>query len=328
MSDYDILRCLALALAVGLIIGFERGWHERTIAEGHRVAGIRTFALIGLAGGLVSVIALSLAVALGVAITIGFVGLLIAIRIGSHAGSDVGATTEVASIVAFSLGALAGVGYSIPAIAGSVVTALLLGSKPALHRWLNAIDETELSAALQLLLISAVILPLLPNEGYGPYDALNPYRLWLMVVLVAGLSFAGYLAIKLGSAEHGIILAGIGGGLVASTATSLALLRATRNEPSIQRSVPAAVVAANSVMMIRVPLLAIVIYPSLWPQIAWPFAVMALTGFALVAALWPVDRLPNTPKAPDIHGNPLALRTALGFAIVFPVSTYGTDLRL
>ena len=321
VSDTDILKFLAVALAAGLIIGFERGWHERTTAEGQRVAGIRTFALIGLSGDLVSIIGVSLSVALSVAITLGFVGLLVAIRIGARDASDIGATTEVASIVAFSLGVLAGMGHVVPKIAGAVVTALLLGAKPALHRWLSAIEEKELSATLQFLLISAVVLPLLPNEGYGPYVALNPYRLWLMVVLVAGLSFAGYLIVKLMGTGRGVILTGITGGLVASTATSLALLRAARVDSEVRSSVPAAVIATNTIMVMRMPLLAIAIHPPLLPNIAIPFAALALAGLGLTAALWPSEQVSREPRAPIVHSNPLALQTALGFAVVLAIVT-------
>jgi len=320
MNDYDILRFLAVSLAVGLIVGFERGWHERVVEEGQRVAGIRTFALMGLSGGLVSIIATSLSEALAAAIALGFAGLLVAIRVGARSGGDVGATTEVASIVTFCLGILAGTGYLVPAIAGAVVSALLLGAKPVLHRWLNAIEEKELFAALQLLLISAVVLPLLPNQGYGPYAALNPYRVWLMVVLVAGLSFAGYVVAKLKGTGHGVILTGVVGGLVTSTATSLALLRAGRSDPSLQRSVPAAVVGSNTVMMARMSLLAIMIHPPIWLDVVGPFAVMILAGTGIAAVLWPTENEPS--QASVVHENPLALRTALTFALILAIITF------
>ena len=141
---------------------------------------------------------------------------------------DVGLTTEVAFLLAFSLGAASVLGEMAAAAAIAVVAALLLSMKTRLHRWVAEIERLELEAILKLALISVVILPLLPDQGYGPGATLNPYQLWWAVVIVAGLSFFGYAAIRLGGASLGILVTGLFGGLASSTSTTLALSRLVR----------------------------------------------------------------------------------------------------
>ncbi|MFY9514117.1 MAG: MgtC/SapB family protein, partial [Rubrivivax sp.] len=215
---------LVAALAVGLLIGVERGWRDRDLAEGGRVAGLRTFALVGLLGGVLG----SLAADLGAWILPGgFVGLslLLAVsyREAARKTGNLSVTTAVATLLAFMLGVLAARGAPALALAAAVVTTVLLNLKPTLHAWLQRVESRELSAALQLLVLSVVILPNLPDAGYGPYQALNPYRLWWAVVLIAGLSLAGHFAMRLTGAQRGIFLTGLLGGLASSTAATLAL---------------------------------------------------------------------------------------------------------
>jgi uncharacterized membrane protein (DUF4010 family) len=321
-AEIDVLKALLVALAVGLIVGLERGWESRNAAEGSRIAGLRTFGLIGLAGGLIAQIAIVLDATLAATVALGFAGLLIATRVGLRTGPDVGATTEVAALTTFCLGILAGVGLSASAIAAAVAVALLLRGKPALHRWLRAIDEQELSAILQLLVISLVVLPLLPNTQMGPYAALNPYHLWWMVVLVAGLSFAGYLAIRLVGPQAGLPLMGLAGGLISSTATVYALLKKAKAvELALQHPLMSAVLAATTVMLMRVALLAIALHPPLWSALVTPIGSMVLVAGGLT--LWRARRgtssLDHGLSFP--HSNPLDLKAALGFGVVLAAVT-------
>jgi uncharacterized membrane protein (DUF4010 family) len=217
------LFALAVALVAGLIIGLERGWKEREATEGSRVAGLRTFGLIG-------VLATEHG---GVVLATGLAGITALAAIGywldhRQDETDVSVTTAVAIPVAFGLGALATIGHAGTAAAVAVVVALLLGLKPQLHAGLRAMSRDDLLAALQLLLASVVVLPLLPNQGFGPYEALNPYKLWWLVVLVSAASFAGYAAVRAVGPHIGMLALGFLGGLVSSTAVSLALARAVR----------------------------------------------------------------------------------------------------
>ncbi len=167
----------------GLLIGLERGWKDRDQAEGQRVAGIRTFALIGLLGGTCGLLAQALgAVVLAVAFAALAVVLGWAHAVSQQHNTDVGITGIIASLLTFAFGALAMLGEMALAATGAVITALLLGMKPILHAWVRRLEEQELHATLKLLLISVVVLPLLPNEGFGPWQALNPYKIWCGIV--------------------------------------------------------------------------------------------------------------------------------------------------
>ena len=193
MIASETILQLAIALAVGLLIGLERGWHERTAEEGMRVAGVRTFALIGLLGGFTGLLAAETQLAV---IGYGFVALAAVVVAGHVAAArrkvDVGITSLVAALLTFALGTAATQGYVTEAAMAAVVTALLLGYKSLLHRWVSALEPEELRAALKLLAVSVIVLPLLPDRGFGPWQALNPFEIWWMVVLIAGISFCGY----------------------------------------------------------------------------------------------------------------------------------------
>jgi uncharacterized membrane protein (DUF4010 family) len=321
MGEIEILERLAVSLAVGLVIGLERGWTEREAPEGTRVAGLRTFALIGLAGGTAAVLGIELGALVAAAIALGLAALLYAIRSARPQRRDeVGATTEVAVIAAFALAMLAGVGRPIAALGGAVVAAFLLGAKPMLHGWLRGIEERELFAALQLLLIAAVILPIVPDRDMGPYGALNPFRIWWMVVLIAGVSFAGYLAMRLLGARLGVLLNGVAGGLVSSTATTLQLSRGARDlAPALHRTVTAAILAACSVMVVRVVAFATAIHPPLLAGLIAPFGAALIVGAAATAWCWSSGRSGKKPVPASAPRNPLDLRVALGFAIMLAV---------
>ncbi|MCG8695509.1 MAG: MgtC/SapB family protein, partial [Minwuiales bacterium] len=226
LDDLDLFVRLAVALASGMLIGLERGWEGRDLPEGSRIAGVRTFGLVGLLGGAVVLFAgdfsgvFLAAVALGLALFAA-----VAYWRASRIAADIGITTLVVLLLAFVLGALAGAGYLVPASAAAVVVAILLGIKPELHGILQRMDRTELLASLRLLLLSVVVLPVLPDQGYGPWQALNPYRIWWMVVLIAAISYAGYLSIRLIGTRRGILLTGLLGGLASSTAVTLSFAR-------------------------------------------------------------------------------------------------------
>ena len=198
MEDLDLYGRVGLALAIGLMVGIERGWHSRAESEGQRVAGIRTFALIGLLGGIVG--ALSVRPRRPIRRPRlrrrTWRSSSSPISAGCSVATDIGMTTQVAAIATFALGLLAVRGDMAIAAASGVAMTALLASKTMLHRWIERIDRLELRAGIQLLVISVVLLPVLPNRGFGPGEAINPYALWWIVVLLAGLSFLGYVAVR------------------------------------------------------------------------------------------------------------------------------------
>jgi uncharacterized membrane protein (DUF4010 family) len=312
--DFDTASHLAVALLVGLVIGMERGWRERDVADGGRVAGLRTFALLGLLGGVLGTsgpIARPWTLSAGLLAT----ALLAAVSYRRVAASgNLSITTAVAMLLTFALGALAAQGAPLLAGAGAIVTAVLLNLKPTLHRWLQLIEYRELSAALQLLVLSVVIAPLLPNTGYGPYGSLNPYLLWWAVVVIAGLSFAGHVAIRLTGARRGLLLTGLLGGLASSTAATLALARQARADARLSDAAATGILAACGVMFLRMTVVLTVLAPGLARHMS-PALIASAAGLLAITALGWKRNMPGNPE--DLESvAPFDLSGAFGFALL------------
>jgi uncharacterized membrane protein (DUF4010 family) len=312
----DTLLHLGLALAVGLLIGIERGWHMRTAAEGSRLAGVRTFGLIALLGGLWALIAQELGeVLLGFAFAALAALIIIAHATDKRVNRDHGITTVIAALIAFALGALSLRGHATVAASGAVVTAVLLSLKPTLHRWLQHLEAKELHGALKLLLISVVMLPVLPNRGYGPWNALNPYEIWWMVVLIAAISFAGYFAMKIAGTRRGTLLTGVFGGLASSTALTLSFSRLARRRKSLGRLLAVGVLVASATMFPRIVLEVSVIHAALVMRLLPALATMMLVMLLAAAWLWrgkPAET--DTGELP--LRNPFELLPALQFGLL------------
>ena len=205
------------------------------------------------------------------------------------------------------------------ALSAAVIGAVLLDLKPTLHGWLRLIDHRELTASLQLLVLSMVILPYLPNTGLGPYAALNPYQLWWAVILIAGLSLTGHFAMRITGAQRGVLWTGILGGLASSTATTLALARYARAQPSLAGAAAAGTLASCGVMFFRMVVLLGVIQPTLLPTFG---SALVVTGVVLLCmALWGWRKLNRTAVGEGAVGAmaPFDLGTALGFGVLLAV---------
>ena len=311
---------LVAALAVGLVIGLERGWHDRELPEGGRVAGLRTFALTGLLGGVLGHLQPDfgawplLGALLGLALL-----LTVSYARNAKLSGNLSATTPVAMLLTLVLGAFAAHGNITLALSAAVVGAVLLDLKPTLHGWLRLIDHRELTASLQLLVLSMVILPYLPNTGLGPYAALNPYQLWWAVILIAGLSLTGHFAMRITGAQRGVLWTGILGGLASSTATTLALARYAREQPSLTGAAVAGTLASCGVMFFRMVVLLGVIQPALLSTFG---SALVVTGVALLCiALWGWRKLDRTVVGEGAVGAmaPFDLGTALGFGVQLAV---------
>ena len=320
---------LGVALAIGLLIGVERGWQERDAGEGKRVAGVRTFGLVGLLGGVLAVAAGQLgALVFGLAF-IGLAGAVAAVYAVNlrHGDEDVGITSQVALLLTFVFGALAALGEVAIAAACGVVTALLLSHKPLLHGWVGGLEAGELQAAIKLLLISVVLLPILPDQGYGPWQALNPYAIWWMVVLIALISFAGYVAMKLAGARRGAVFTGLFGGLASSTAVTLHFSRMCRRKRTAAPMLATGILLACGTMFPRMLLVATVLNPDLFLLLALPAAVMALLAYGPAVAYWR-GTSGHEMDSDALLKNPLELKTALGFGVLLAlVMLLGTALR-
>jgi uncharacterized membrane protein (DUF4010 family) len=276
---------LLVALAVGLLVGMEREWRQRGGDESH--IGLRTFGLIGLFGGLAGLLQPAIGGWLVAASVLALAFLLLADRRRDNPASlaeDM--TTLVAALITVLLGTLATAGMPQLAAATAVVVVVLLNLKPALHRWVAALSELELRAVLRLLVISLVILPVLPDEGYGPYQALNPRTIWWFVVLISTLSFVGYLAIRILGPRRGYLATGLFGGLVSSTATTAALARLGRQAPGAAPALAAGVALANGVMAVRMVAIVAAIDPALGKAAAAPFGAAAAAALLIALLLW------------------------------------------
>lgn len=308
----ELLLNLATALSVGLLIGTERSWSGRDNA-GQELAGIRTFGLAGLFGGLATLSAIHFGAAAWIAMFVALALLTIAgYVIESRTYADHGMTTEVALLLTFLLGSLAVAEMRLLAASVAVVVALLLSLKARLHGALRKLSEAELSGALKLLFISVVLLPVLPSQGYGPWQAFNPYTTWWMVVLIAGIGFAAYVAIRVLGTRHGLMVTALLGGIVSSTAMTITLARL--NTEKLRPALAAGLLATSALMFPRVLLEVGLINRALLPSLLAPMLTAGLIYAA--GALFYYLRAGQQPPSgaePPLK-NPFELDPALRFA--------------
>ena len=308
---------LGVALALGLLIGVERGWKAREQAEGQRVAGVRTYGLIGLLGGATALLTQQLGPLLMGLMSVAVAGALTAVYVANltHDEEDVGITSLIAGLLTFVFGALAGLGEVAIAGAAAVITTLVLGYKPLLHHWVGTLEGKELRAGLKLLLISVVLLPVLPNRGFGPWQALNPYEIWWMVVLIAAISFVGYFAIKLGGARNGTVFTGLFGGLASSTALTLHFSRVSRGNTTLAPLLATGILLACGTMFPRMFLLAGILNGQLLRPLLVPALIMALLVYAPGLFYWWSSRHGRSGETARLS-NPLEIKTAVSFGVL------------
>lgn len=318
MDTLDLFQRLALALAIGLIIGLERGWKTRAEPEGQRAAGLRTNALAGLLGGVWGAIAARLdsggGIALGLAFLV-FGGAIVLFRYREAVHEQTfGATTAVAALLAFALGAYAVLGDMSAAAAAGVAAVALLALKQALHAWVRRVTWLELRSGILLGAMTFILLPLLPNRTIDPLGAINPFEIWLLTVMIAAISFMGYIAIKLAGDRLGIALTGMAGGLASSTAVTLTLARLAPRYPTQTRLLAGGALIAGATMMVRVGALVAAANAALLTHLALPLllgaATMGLAAFAMIARPAAGERAEGEPIA---LSNPLDLAYVLRF---------------
>jgi uncharacterized membrane protein (DUF4010 family) len=282
LDDLDLFYRFSVAIAIGVIVGAERHWQEREEPEGSRTAGIRTFSLIGMLGGGAGLLEQAVADLGGSA---GFVtlGLFIAFAITFgkfrlrelEAEKSFGATTLVAALVTFVLGDLAVIGDMRLAAAGGVIMTAILASRGILHRFMKALTWPELRSAIVLLGMTLVVLPLLPHEPIGPFGGISPARTWTLAVLLAGISFLGYVAVKLLGTSRGELLAGAIGGLVSSTAVTVSNARKAAGGGEA-KPLAGGALAAGAVSYLRTAALTSAIAPPLALEASAPLIAGAL----------------------------------------------------
>jgi uncharacterized membrane protein (DUF4010 family) len=330
MTDLENFKLLGIALVLGLLIGLERGWRERELSEGMRIAGLRTYGLISLLGGLSALLARQAGpLLIGIVFIALALILLAAYSKNQNKFEDIGITSEIASMLAFILGALAVFGYAVLAASSAVVATLLLGFKPLLHGWVSKLDQRELEATLKLLLISVVMLPVLPDQGYGPWQMFNPYHVWWMVVLIAGISYLGYFAIKITGNRLGPIVTGAFGGLVSSTAVAINLARIAKHDDTLHNTLAAGTLTACATMFARTLLLAFIMNSALFHKLLVSLSAMSAITYLAALLLW-LNTQPKRDGSGDIPlENPFQLGMALKFgAFLFIIMLLSKFLQI
>ena len=315
LGQWPLLYGIGLSLGLGFLIGIQRGWTLRNEAEGSRFAGIRTFGLIGLTGGIAG--ALEPIDRVAAILLLAATSFLILLGYARTARRRVSGTASLASLITLACGFLATSGQPQLASILAVATTLLLTLRPQLHRWIATMTETEVSAIARFALIAIVILPLLPDRPMGPYDAWNPRQLWLVVVLVSGFSFVGYAAAKRFGATRGTLAIAAAGAMVSSTAVTAALATRLRDKVENAPALVAGIAVASAVMLARVVILVAILAPIALETVALLIGPAALVSLA--AGIWCLllaRRAPATPVETVKLRNPLNFAPALGLTVL------------
>lgn len=304
---------LALALGLGLLVGLQRQRADSVLA------GFRTFGLTALFGAVCSLLVVELGPWLP---AVGLLALVALIVTGNLARMrrpefDPGLTTEVAMLVMFLVGLLAGLGERMVAVVLGATTAVLLHLRTELHTFARRIGDADMRAIMQFVVIAMVVLPILPDATFGPFNVLNPHRMWWMVVLITGLSLGSYVIYKLLGARAGTVVGGLLGGLISSTATTVTYARRSKAEATAQ-SVPLGtmvILLASAVVFARVLILVATMGREQFSQVAPPLTMMLGVMAALAgASWWQARKAVHSPTTPE---NPTELKVALTFALLY-----------
>lgn len=307
---------LGISLSLGVLVGLQRERAESVIA------GLRTFPLITLLGTLAAALDASSG-AQGWIIAAGFLGIVAVVSVTNiyrlrQTAADFGMTTEVAILVMYTVGAYLVTGERVVGVAAGAIVAVLLQFKPELHGIATRLGDQDLRAIMTFVLITCVVLPVLPNTTYdviAPLNVLNPFEIWMMVVLMVGISLSGYLIYTFFGRSAGILLGGILGGAISSTATTLSYAKRTRTDRGSSRMAALVIVIASTVTLGRVLIEILMVAPQQFPYLATPIAVTMGAGMLVAAFAW--LRVQREPGKPPEQKNPTELRPAVLFAALY-----------
>lgn len=320
--DYDTIMLLATSLGLGLLVGLQREY------SGHSIAGIRTFTLITLLGTVLGLIARESETYW--VIGAGLLGLAAILLMGNFLKSktgevDIGQTTEVAGLLMFGLGAYLVQGSLVVGVIIAGITAVLLHLKGTLDNFVRGLEKKDIKAIMQFAAISLVILPILPNEEYGPYQVLNPQEIWLMVVLIVGLGLGGYFLYKWLGKDAGTVTNGILGGLISSTATTVTYSNRSKDVPSISRLAAFIIMTASTVALVRIIVEVAVVSPGNLGKIAPPLLVVLGVMILLCVGMYLLSRRNEEETVEEMPepDNPAQLKTALIFGALYALILIG-----
>ena len=308
------LEAFATALGIGLLVGMER---ER---RPDSAAGLRTFALVAMLGCLFALLGEKAGGPW--MLVVGLLVISVAMVASNFSAQQEekfrGFTSEAAIIITYGLGAAVWFGYATLAVMLAIATTVLLYFKAELRNISEKMTTKDINSILQFAVLSLVILPILPSQDYGPYNALNPRQIWWMVVLISGLALAGYLALRIVGARHGAALLGIFGGLASSTATTMMFSRHARELGHLVRMAAIVILIANVMVMIRLGLVSSVVAPALITQIATVFACGIVPGVVMSLYGWKILNAAGDLPMPEVK-NPTELKTAISFGLLYAV---------
>ena len=304
-------QLLAISLGLGLLVGFQR---ERAVSG---IAGFRTFPIVAIFGTLCGLLASSFG---GWTVAAGLLATAALVIVGNvakwRAGQiDPGLTTEMALLAMFVIGAYLAVGHAALAVVVTATLAVLLHLKPQLHGLAQRIGDKDFRAIMQFVVIALVILPVLPDEQFGPFGVLNPHRIWWMVVLISGISLAGYVAYKWLGDRGGAFAGGLLGGLISSTATTVSYARRSREASGSPALLAVVIMLASSIVFVRIIIAVAIVVPQQLLAIAPPLAVMFCVMALLSTLLWSRSRHHRITL--QEQANPTELKSALVFTVLF-----------
>lgn len=315
MPELDVFSRLAAAFAIGLLVGIERGWKARGVEDHGRAAGLRTFGLAGLMGGASGILSAELG---PLVVAVAFLAFAAALGtfswLEARATQDLSATTLVAGLLTFLFGTMAAVGDVTVAIAMAVAMTVLLALREQLHGWLFRLTWDEVRAGLILTVMTFLLLPLLPDRPIGPWGAVNLHEVWLLAILMALISFTGYVAVRMFGGTWGIVVTAAAGGLASSTATTLAFARLARDHPRAANLLVGGILISGAVMALRVGALVLVLNPPLLWALTPGLGSIVLT-MGVAAFFFLVGRKPAGGGNADlVIANPLIVATSLKIA--------------
>jgi uncharacterized membrane protein (DUF4010 family) len=328
MEHHDLLDValdFAIAILLGALVGVEREKHKREKTDTSQIGGLRTFILLALLGACAGWLSHEMAtfwILAGALLIVGafvVVGYFVTTR---GTPQSAGATTEIAAIIVFLLGAMVMLGFSEIAIALGVITAAVLAYKEPLHGFVGKLGWDDVFAGLRLLIATFIALPLLPDKPIDPWGAINPYQLWLLVILISGLSLVGYALTRWLGPGRGTLVTGLAGGLVSSTAVTLSFAKEARNCPQQTTVLACGILIAWTVMFARVIVLVAVVNRPLLGAVLVPFLAMGIVtgGFAAIPYFRNGMTERKTPAQGDLKvTNPFSLTEAAKFAAFFAV---------
>jgi uncharacterized membrane protein (DUF4010 family) len=323
MDIKDLLTRFAVALGIGLLIGIERGWRLRDEAPGSRTAGIRTFTISALLGGALGAFGRALpadSMGAGLVFGLGFAAYAAVFAAFCYAENkaraEYSATTAIAGLVTFVLGGYALVGDIRISAAVAVAAAVLLAIREIMHRWVEQITWEELRSGLVLLAMTFVALPVVPDDPIGPFGGVNPREIWVIAIVLAGVSFLGYAAVRYFGIRHGILLAAAVGGLVSSTAVTATNARRAAAGEGAPRLLAAGVALATAISFLRVMSIVAVLKPVLLWVIAPALAAAAAVAASFAAiAVYGIRASGSAGETVGKFSNPFGFFSVIGFAI-------------